>query len=92
MPETVEGSTVVRESRVGAPPASTYGAVEAADDTRQAQQTVSNDAPTDVNFNSIVARSQALTVQVLGNGFVAGQERRTAMWDTIAAKVMQKDT
>ncbi len=58
-----------------------YGPAEHADDTRQAQQTVSNDAPTDVNFNSIVARSQSLTVNALGKGFVANQERRQIIAD-----------
>ena len=29
-----------------------FGARESADETRQAQQSVSNDAPTDVNFNA----------------------------------------
>jgi len=91
MAESVEGSTVVRESRIGAPPTSTYGAVEATDDTRQAQQTVSNDAPTDINMNAIVARSQALTVDGLGKGFVAAQERRTAVFDAITARIMKAE-
>ena len=58
-----------------------FGAAENSDDTRQAQHTVSNDAPTDVNFNAVVARSQALTVDIAGKGFVAAQERRTLLAD-----------
>lgn len=89
MAETVEGTTVVRESQVGSPPNSTFGAKEDSDNTRQAQHSISNDAPTDVNFNAIVARSQALTVDLLGKGFVAAQERRTAVFDAIMARVAE---
>jgi len=58
-----------------------FGPAENSDDTRQAQHTVSNDAPTDVNFNAVVARSQALTVDALGKGFAASQERRQILAD-----------
>jgi hypothetical protein len=60
-----------------------YGAREHADDTRQAQHTVSNDAPTDVNMNAVVGRSQALTFDALGKGFVACQERRQMLADGV---------
>ena len=43
-----------------------FGPAEAADAARQAQFTESDDTPTDVNLNAIIARSQALTVDVLG--------------------------
>jgi len=58
-----------------------YGPREDADTTRQAQHTVANDAPTDVNFNAIVARSQALTVDVLGKSFSANADRRDKIAD-----------
>lgn len=58
-----------------------YGHAENADETRQAQHTVANDAPTDVNFNSIVARSQALTVDGMGKGFASNQDRRDKIAD-----------
>jgi len=58
-----------------------FGAAENADDTRQAQFTQSNDTPTDVNINAVVARSQALTTDMAGKGFVAMQERRQILAD-----------
>jgi hypothetical protein len=58
-----------------------FGPAENSDDTRQAQHSVSNDAPTDVNFNAIVARSQALTVDIAGKSFQAASDRRTIMAD-----------
>ena len=64
-------------------PSRAYGPVEQADDTRQAQQSFANDTPTDVNFNAIVGRSQALTVEEAGRGFVASQERRQILADKI---------
>ena len=68
-------------------PTRAYGPVEQADDTRQAQQTQSNDSPTDVNMNAVVGRSQALTVDMAGKGFTALQERRQIIADAMMAKV-----
>ena len=62
-------------------PTRALGPVESADETRQAQHQLANDAPVDVNFNALVARSQALTVDIAGKGFVAAQERRSIMAD-----------
>jgi len=59
-----------------------YGAAEHADDTRQAQQTVSNDAPTDVNLNAVIARTQAGTFTLIGAEFGAAAARRTILADT----------
>jgi len=67
-------------------PTRAYGPVEQADDTRQAQHGVVNDAPVDVNFNAISARSQSLTIDALGKGFAAAQERRQIMADKDIAK------
>lgn len=53
-----------------------YGPNALADETRQAQMSVSNDAPTDVNFNAIVARSQALTVDIAGKAFESNNDLR----------------
>jgi len=61
-----------------------FGARESADETRQAQQSFSNDTPTDVNFNAIVARSQTLTVDVLGKAFTSNSDRRDKMFDEMA--------
>ncbi len=68
-------------------PTRAYGPVEQADDTRQAQQSFANDTPTDINFNAIVARSQSLTVEEAGRGFVAAQERRQILADSILKPV-----
>lgn len=53
-----------------------FGAREQADETRQAQQTMSNDMPVDVNMNAIIARSQAETLVVLGKNFEANADFR----------------
>lgn len=60
-----------------------FGAAENSDDTRQAQHAFANDTPTDVNFNAIVARSQALSVDMAGKGFISAQERRQILADKI---------
>ena len=76
-------------TQVGTPVATMgFGARESADETRQAQQSVSNDAPTDVNFNAIVARSQALTVDALGKNYEANGDRRNKMADHFMAALM----
>ena len=61
-----------------------YGQRAAADDTRQAQQTQSNDTPTDVNMNAVVAREQAGTLVLMGKNFEAGASRRNALFDHLA--------
>ena len=58
-------------------PSNTFGPVESADETRQAQHSVSNDAPTDVNFNAVMARKQAQTTDNAGSEFEASASRRT---------------
>jgi len=58
-----------------------FGPAESADETRQAQHSVSNDAPTDVNVNAVVARSQTLTFDILGKEFGAAAARRTIIAD-----------
>lgn len=64
-------------------PTRAYGPVEDSDATRLAQHSVSNDAPTDVNMNSIVARSQALTVDLAGKSFASNQDRRDKIADAV---------
>ena len=61
-----------------------FGPRESADETRQAQQSVSNDAPTDVNSNAIMAREQMGTMVLMGKNFEAGAARRNAIFDHIA--------
>lgn len=72
---------------VASQPTRAFGPVESADETRQAQQSVSNDAPTDVNFNAIVARSQALTVDMAGKEFTANSDFRSKIQDRFLAQV-----
>lgn len=62
-------------------PTRAYGPVEQTDDTRQAQHGLVNDAPVDVNYNAVAARSQSLTIDALGKGFAAAQERRQIIAD-----------
>lgn len=64
-----------------------FGARESADETRQAQQSVSNDAPTDVNMNAIVARSQALTFDIAGKNFEANGDLRQKIADAKFGKM-----
>lgn len=75
-PTTVEGGGATYEP---------YGARSAADDTRQAQQSNSNDTPTDVNMNAVVAREQAGTFALMGKNFEAGASRRNFLFDHLAA-------
>jgi hypothetical protein len=62
--------------------------VESADETRQAQQSQSNDSPTDVNMNAIVARSQGLTVDIAGKNYEAGADRRRIIADQMMQKLI----
>lgn len=68
----------------------TFGPVESADETRQAQQQVANDAPADVNVNAVVARSQVLTTDVLGKNFEANADRRNKIADAYMGKSLDK--
>jgi hypothetical protein len=68
----------------GDPTYEPYGAHAAADDTRQAQQRVANDAIADVDCNSILARAQGETIALMGKNFEAGASRRNAIFDDIA--------
>lgn len=61
-----------------------FGAREDADATRQAQHELANDTPVDVNFNAVVARSQAETLDVLGKEFAANSDARQKMADANA--------
>lgn len=81
-------SDVTSDPAFQATPPSTlgFGPRESADETRQAQQSVSNDAPTDVNMNAIIARSQALTVDVFGKTWASNSDRREKIFDDKAAK------
>ena len=79
-PETV--------SQISTPAATLgFGARESADETRQAQQSFSNDTPTDVNFNAVVARSQATTIDVLGKEFTSNFDFRQKVQDQFLARM-----
>lgn len=68
----------------GSPTYEPFGAHSSADETRQAQQKVANDAVADVDVNSVVAREQAATLTLMGKNFEAGAARRNAIFDDIA--------
>lgn len=68
----------------------TYGPVENADDTRQAQHGLMNDAPVDINFNAITARSQSLTLDALGKNYESNADRRNKIADAYLGKTMDK--
>ena len=60
-----------------------YGARESADAKRQATDSqMAHDEPEDINFNAIVARSQALTIDVLGKEFATNGDARQKMADS----------
>lgn len=63
-------------------PSNTFGPVESADETRQAQHSISNDAPTDVNYNAVIARGQSATIARVGDEFAASAARRTIAADS----------
>lgn len=69
-----------------------FGPREDADSTRQAQQSFSNDTPTDVNFNAVVARSQAMTYDVFGKSWASNSDRREKIADAGMGKQMDKLT
>ena len=69
------------EASIGPEPSTGFGPRESADETRQSQQSFSNDTPTDVNFNAVTARSQSLTIDALGKGFASNQDRRDKICD-----------
>lgn len=58
-----------------------FGPRADADATRQSQHSRSNDSPTDVNNNAILARSQGLTLDIAGKSFVANSDRRDKLAD-----------
>jgi hypothetical protein len=60
-----------------------YGPNANADETRQAQHSNANDAPTDVNMNAVVARSQALTFDMAGKNYESTGSRRQILADMI---------
>ncbi len=64
-----------------------YGPNANADETRQAQHSNSNDAPTDVNVNAVVARSQTLTFDLAGKNFEANADRRNKIADILMNKM-----
>ncbi len=59
-------------------------------ETQQAQHSVSNDAPTDVNLNSVVAREQAGTFALMGKEFAAGAARRNNIADGYMGKSLDR--
>lgn len=58
-----------------------YGPNALADETRQAQMMNANDAPVDVNFNAVVARSQTLTFDEAGKSFASNNDLRQKIAD-----------
>ncbi len=63
-----------------------FGAREDADETRQAQHEMANDTPVDVNLNAIMARSQALTVDIAGKEFTSNSDMRQKIQDQFLAR------
>ena len=64
-----------------------YGPNALADETRQAQMVVANDAPVDVNLNAVVARSQTLTFDIAGKNYEANGDLRQKVADYKFAKL-----
>ena len=69
-----------------APSRTTFGPVEDADSTRQAQHMEANDAPVDINLNAVVGRSQTLTFDALGKSFVSNEDLRQKYADLAFAR------
>lgn len=64
-----------------------YGPNANADETRQAQHIEANDAPLDVNFNAVVCRSQALTVDIAGKNWESNSDLRQKYADFKFGKI-----
>lgn len=64
-----------------------YGPNALADETRQAQMMEANDAPVDVNVNSVVARSQTLTFDIAGKNYESNSDLRQKIADAKFAKM-----
>jgi len=75
------------EPSIGPEPSTGFGPRESADETRQSQQALANDAPIDVNLNAVVAREQATTLVLMGKNFEASAARRNGLFDHTAAKL-----
>ena len=69
-----------------------FGPREQADETRQASQGILNDAELDVNFQQIMVRSQALTVDVVGKDFATGHKRLDMIQERFLAGVKSAGT
>ena len=65
-----------------------FGPRESADETRQAQHTVANDAPTDTNYNAVLARAQGETLALMGKNFEANADRRNKIFDAMSPKLV----
>ena len=85
-------SDITSDPAFQATPPSTlgFGPREQADETRQAQQSVSNDAPTDVNMNAIIAREQGATAVLMGKNFEANADRRNKIFDVISQILIER--
>ena len=59
-------------------------------ETQQAQHSQSNDTPTDVNVNAVVAREQAGTFTQMGKEFAAAAARRDNVANAYMGKSMEK--
>lgn len=71
-----------------AEPSNAFGPVENADETRQAQHSLANDAPVDVNCNAIIAREQGATLTLMGKNFEANADRRNKIFDALVNKTI----
>lgn len=72
----------MEESQINTPTGTLgFGPREDADSTRQAQHTLANDHPVDVNNNAVLSRSQALTVDIAGKMFQSNSDRRDKLAD-----------
>jgi predicted secreted protein len=93
MPDPLEVNLILESDMPveenGPPTSSGFGPRESADETRQAQQGVVNDAPVDVNVNAVVARSQVLTTDVLGKNFESNADRRNKIADMVMGEIMK---
>lgn len=69
-----------------------FDQADSTSETAQAQHMQANDAPVDVNLNAVVARSQALTIDALGKGFAANQDRRDKIADAGLGSEIRKQT
>jgi len=77
------------ETSTGPEVSSGFGARESADETRQAQQGIVNDAPVDTNFNAVLARVQGGVMAQMSINAQTNADLRDKLFGHAAGQLVQ---